>query len=217
MRVVLVSGALGSGKTTLLLPLAEALQEAGHRVGILENDAGQVPVDAPFLRSQGFAVQDLASGCICCDLSSELPGAFAALSEALDPDVVLIEPSGLAAPGILKNALTGILKPEDEFTGLYLLDLVEYDHRGRSLSPFHQRAAETADILVPTKESQVSLGVMTALSEEIDTIDSAPIRMLPEQVVKVLTSTGGSFGNRILIVFIERLYLPVETSYCLSL
>ena len=156
MHTVLITGALGSGKTTLLLPLAEALKGAGRRVGILENDAGRVPVDAPSLRSRGLAVEDLASGCICCNLSSEVPRALSALREALDSEILLIEPSGMAAPGIVSGTIRSLLEPGDTMTAFYLFDLVEYSRRDRGLSPFHLRAMESADVVVPTKASMVS-------------------------------------------------------------
>lgn len=190
MQVGLISGALGSGKTSLLLPLAEILQEAGSTVGILENDAGQIPVDAPFLRSRGFTVEDLASGCICCDLSRQLPAVFGALRKSVNPDVILVEPSGLATPGLLQETFANLLVPGDQLTGFYLVDLLEFARRDCRPGPFYQRAMTTADIVVPTKQGLAGPDVPVRFRQAVEQAHPNTVIVSPEDLLDRVRCSG---------------------------
>ncbi|WP_455192526.1 CobW family GTP-binding protein [Gemmiger sp.] len=94
-ELYLLSGFLGAGKTTLLQKL---LREgfAGQKVALVENDFGAVSLDAKLLKSGGYTVQELRAGCICCTLNGNFVSALVSLLRRVQPDVVLIEPSGVA-------------------------------------------------------------------------------------------------------------------------
>ena len=94
-ELYLISGFLGAGKTTLLQKL---LREgfAGQKVALVENDFGAVSLDAKLLKSGGYTVQELRAGCICCTLNGNFVSALVSLLRRAQPDVVLIEPSGVA-------------------------------------------------------------------------------------------------------------------------
>ena len=94
-ELYLISGFLGAGKTTLLQKL---LREgfAGQKVALVENDFGAVSLDAKLLKSGGYTVQELRAGCICCTLNGNFVSALVSLLRRVQPDVVLIEPSGVA-------------------------------------------------------------------------------------------------------------------------
>ena len=93
-EIYIVSGFLGAGKTTLIQKLLrEAFQ--GQRVAIIENDFGEISIDAAVLRSGGFEVREMNSGCICCSLSGNFVGALTELLERFEPETVIIEPSGV--------------------------------------------------------------------------------------------------------------------------
>lgn len=94
-ELYLISGFLGAGKTTLLQKL---LREgfSGQKVALVENDFGAVSLDAKLLKSGGYTVQELRSGCICCTLNGNFVSALVSLLRRAQPDVVLIEPSGVA-------------------------------------------------------------------------------------------------------------------------
>jgi G3E family GTPase len=93
-EICIVSGFLGAGKTTLIQKL---LREAflGERVVLLENDFGEVSVDAALLRAGGAEVAELRAGCICCSLSGDLIKTRKKLLKRYKPDKLNIEPSGV--------------------------------------------------------------------------------------------------------------------------
>ena len=94
-ELYLISGFLGAGKTTLLQKL---LREgfAGRKVALVENDFGAVSLDAKLLKGSGYTVQEMRAGCICCTLNGNFVPALVSLLRRVQPEVVLIEPSGVA-------------------------------------------------------------------------------------------------------------------------
>ncbi|MCH8333046.1 cobalamin biosynthesis protein P47K [Candidatus Sumerlaeota bacterium] len=89
----MIGGFLGAGKSTSVGRLGRALADKGLRVGLITNDQGSHLVDTANLRSQGFAVEEIAGGCFCCRFESLL-AASRKLSEQTRPDVFIAEPVG---------------------------------------------------------------------------------------------------------------------------
>jgi G3E family GTPase len=105
--LIIVSGFLGSGKTTLIQNyLLEKYKD--KKVVIIENDFGAVSVDATLLRSGGIEVKELISGCICCSLAGDFIAALTDVLDCFQPDVILIEPSGVSK---LSDIITACSSP----------------------------------------------------------------------------------------------------------
>jgi G3E family GTPase len=92
--IYIISGFLGAGKTTLIQKL---LKEGFHdkKIVLIENDFGDISVDAALLKDGNIEVREINSGCICCSLSGNFVKAMKELLERFHPDVILIEPSGV--------------------------------------------------------------------------------------------------------------------------
>ena len=93
LRFVMLGGFLGAGKTTTIARLAKYYQGRGQKVGIVTNDQAQDLVDTTSLRSQGYAVQEVAGACFCCRFD-DLVGQVGQLEADDRPDVILAEPVG---------------------------------------------------------------------------------------------------------------------------
>ncbi|WP_273454075.1 CobW family GTP-binding protein [Nevskia ramosa] len=101
--VTVLTGFLGSGKTTLINRI---LKEAhGRRFAVIENEYGEINVDADLLvKDGGETVVQLTNGCVCCTVRGDLANALNDLAKQREAgtiqfDHVLIEPTGLADPG----------------------------------------------------------------------------------------------------------------------
>ena len=93
-EIYVISGFLGAGKTTLIQKLLkEAFQK--DNVVLIENDFGEISVDAALLKSGGVEVREINSGCICCSLSGDFVKALKELLDRFHPDIIIIEPSGV--------------------------------------------------------------------------------------------------------------------------
>ncbi|CAE7255788.1 Cbwd1 [Symbiodinium natans] len=107
--VTVLTGFLGSGKTTLLNRiLHENLgRNHGKRIGIIENEFGEVGIDDSLIEAGPLATQEnvieMNNGCICCtvrgDLISGLKKMIKKSTKSGKPlDGVIIETTGLADP-----------------------------------------------------------------------------------------------------------------------
>lgn len=93
-EIFVISGFLGAGKTTLIQKLLrEAFQN--EKVVLIENDFGDISVDAALLKSSSIEVKEMNSGCICCSLSGDFIQALRELLDRFHPDKIVIEPSGV--------------------------------------------------------------------------------------------------------------------------
>lgn len=93
-EIYIISGFLGAGKTTLIQKLLkETFQK--DKVALIENDFGEISVDAALLKSGGIEVKEINSGCICCSLFGDFVKALKELLNRFNPDKIIIEPSGV--------------------------------------------------------------------------------------------------------------------------
>lgn len=104
MKLAQIAGFLGSGKTTLLIDVSRELVQRGHRIAIIVNDVGEINVDAKFIESYGLKAKEISGGCICCQIAGSFANTIAVLHDTFKPDIVIVEPSGVAIPWGLKRA-----------------------------------------------------------------------------------------------------------------
>ena len=106
--VVLVTGFLGAGKTTFINELL--LNTGGRRIAAIVNDFGSINIDATLLESASETVIGLKNGCICCSLQGDLPRTLSQILRNSQPDLIVIEASGVADPqGIVQALLDPVL------------------------------------------------------------------------------------------------------------
>jgi len=103
IEIYIISGFLGAGKTTFIQKL---LKEAfiGDKAVLIENDFGEISVDAALMRAGGITVRELNSGCICCTLSGDFIKSLKEVAERFHPKIIIIEPSGVGKLSDIVNA-----------------------------------------------------------------------------------------------------------------
>ncbi len=92
-----ITGYLGSGKTTLLINSART-HFRDRRVAVIVNEFGEVGVDGKVLKNAYSEVLELPEGCICCTLHAEFEKSLAEIRETYNPEVLLVETSGVSEP-----------------------------------------------------------------------------------------------------------------------
>lgn len=108
MRIIVLGGFLGSGKTTILMKIANAFIKSGKKVAVLVNDIGTIGVDGKTIAAEGYSTTELPDGCVCCSLKSELQVAVRNVMVDVEPEVMIIEPTGLALPVKIVEAIDSI-------------------------------------------------------------------------------------------------------------
>ncbi len=93
-KIDIFSGFLGAGKTTLIKKLISEAYK-GEKLVLIENEFGEIGVDAGFLTDAGINITEMNSGCICCSLVGDFSEALKKVIMEYSPDRILIEPSGV--------------------------------------------------------------------------------------------------------------------------
>lgn len=118
MNILILGGFLGSGKTSVLQHLAKYLvekekdYESDVKVAIVENEIGEIGIDDKILQSAGFNVSNIFAGCVCCSLGAELISGVADIRKELNPKWLIIESTGVAYPGSVRQNLLEYFKQD---------------------------------------------------------------------------------------------------------
>jgi G3E family GTPase len=125
MKTTVVCGLLGSGKTTFI---RNRVQNSSEKTVVLVNDFGKAGIDGEIFSAGGIEAVELPSGCVCCTLKFDLITTITRIVKELSPEHLMIEPSGVASPsgvlealesaGVGSPAVVGIVDVA-EFTELY--------------------------------------------------------------------------------------------------
>jgi G3E family GTPase len=180
--VTILTGFLGSGKTTLLNHLLTAPH--GRRLAVIENEFGEVGVDADLLvRQPGEEIVETQNGCLCCTVRGDLQRILGELaadrrSGARRFDHVVVETTGLAlpAPVIQTFLLDQAVSAEYRLDGV--VTLVDGLHGGEQLArhPEAEQQVGFADRLVITKTDLATPSDVEALAAELkDRNPAAPV------------------------------------------
>ncbi len=96
--LTVITGPLGSGKTTLL---RHVLDTVPKKIAILMNEFGEIAIDSKIIAGKNVEMADLGGGCVCCSLLGEFEAAVNEIIDAVDPDQIVVETTGVAEPDAL--------------------------------------------------------------------------------------------------------------------
>ena len=182
MQVIILGGFLGAGKTSVLLQFAKRVvaQEPGkeNRIVIIENEIGDIGVDDQTLGgSGGYDVRSLFSGCVCCTLSVELVSGLRQLRDELDPDYVVVEPSGVADPGDLAEKIRE--RVEEPVRVSVIVDAQRWKRYMRAMGQIIPQQIGAADQLLLNKVDKVDPETADEVEEQLRGFNkTAPIRRI---------------------------------------
>jgi G3E family GTPase len=171
MELIVISGFLGSGKTSLLLLLAKAFVAEGRKVAIVENEVGQNGIDGDMLKAEGLNVREIYSGCVCCSLRIDLIHTLLELERKVKPDLVILEPSGVAGPKQIKHCLCGYGGDIEKQTFLVVADAKRLPAIRDFSMPLIHDGFEIADVVALNKCDLVSARQLNDLEARIREIN----------------------------------------------
>ncbi|MDN2710302.1 GTP-binding protein [Janthinobacterium sp. SUN118] len=175
--VTIITGFLGSGKTTLLKRILQG--DHGYRIAVIENEFAAESIDHGLLvQDSDEQIVEMNNGCICCSVRGDLIRILGELharraAGAIDFDHVIIETTGLAAPGPVAQTFFA----EPSVSEFYMLDailtVVDARHAQQQLTA-HREAQEQvgfADRLLLSKTDLVSKAELAALRQRLAAIN----------------------------------------------
>jgi len=152
MQIMIIGGFLGSGKTTTILKISRQLRDAGKRTAIIVNEIGDIGLDGDILTSPGVITEELTSGCICCTLRISMQYTLQTLEEEFKPDVVIIEPTGIAFPGQIREEIETMGLSDISFSPIVtLVDPGRFGVEAKEIPKFIETQIKEAEILCINK------------------------------------------------------------------
>ena len=163
--ITLITGPLGSGKTTLLRHI---LMARPAKIAIVMNEFGEIAIDAKVIEGKNVRIAELGGGCVCCSLLGEFEEAVNEIIAKVDPEIIVVETTGVAEPEALAFNIQEAL-PQCRTDGIVSVadadGLVRFPEIGHTT----RLQFESADILLLNKIDLVERaeidGVETKLRE----------------------------------------------------
>lgn len=182
--VSVITGPLGIGKTTALLDTFRHRPD-GERWAVLVNEFGKVGIDGAVLSEGGVAVREIPGGCVCCVQGPQLQVGLVRLLRELRPDRLLIEPSGLAMPGAILDALgrQGLVEHVARRATITLVDPVFFASGRWEELDADSAQVDAADVLVANRADR-------ATPAQLDAFREAAAKLWPAKTVVATTSFG---------------------------
>ena len=151
--VYLITGFLGSGKTTLLNRIIDVFPP-DKKLTLLVNEFGEIGVDGTLVEGDEIDMMEISKGSIfCVCVKTDFIKGLYELNNTVQPDVLLIESTGVANPSDLKKDLKlPIFNDRFHFTEQFcMIDAVHFiDAYGVYASLEKQIASSTIFIINKT-------------------------------------------------------------------
>lgn len=199
-----ISGFLGAGKTTLLNNL---LRRYSHlKIGVIVNDFGELAVDNMLINKEAVAgeIMELRAGQIFCScLSGKFVESVLAY-ESIQPDLLLVECSGLAKPASLADIVQVINTKAPgcfDYAGMIaLIDATRHSVLEQSLMVVTEQI-EASDVLLISKTEQLDVNQNQELQTHLErqypgkTILSIPKDRIESDLVALLKTERKAFSQ----------------------
>lgn len=168
MKTTIVCGLLGSGKTTFI---RNFVKPGSEKTVVLVNDFGAAGIDGEIFSVGGIESVELPSGCVCCTLKFDLITTIERITRRFAPEHLLIEPSGVASPsGVLEALESSGIKT---VTVVGIIDAVEFIELQESgmYGSFFEDQVSLADVVLVNKTDLATEASVVETSKRIESMN----------------------------------------------
>jgi G3E family GTPase len=167
--ITLITGPLGSGKTTLLRHI---LATRPAKMAIVMNEFGEIAIDAKVIEGKNVRIAELDGGCVCCSLLGEFEAAVTEIIQRVEPDIVIVETTGLAEPEALVFNIQEAL-PQCRLDGVVSVIDADMLVRFPELGHTTRLQIEGADILLLNKIDLIEPGQIESLENKLREVNAS--------------------------------------------
>jgi G3E family GTPase len=182
MKTTIICGMLGAGKTTFIRQFITGIT---GRAVVLVNDFGKAGIDGEIFEAGGIESIELPSGCVCCTLKFDLITTIQKIIETHAPEHLLIEPSGVAAPSGVLEALDvlkiGMVTVIGIVDATEFLELYEAEMFGR----FFEDQIANSDVILVNKADLIEREIV---ERTVRTVEQMNPNAIVYQTVNCSTS-----------------------------
>ena len=173
MKIIVVGGFLGSGKTTVLVRLGTYYSSIGKSVGIIVNEIGEIGIDGDVISQYGLETKEITSGCICCSLKTSLRATLLMMIENYHPEVLIIESTGIAYPGAIRDEimLMNLTIDYDMAPLLTLFDGSRFKQILKEIKNFAAQQLAQAEVIAVSKADMIDASFLPIIEEAVGQIN----------------------------------------------
>ena len=168
--ISIITGYLGAGKTTLL---GNILNQADQKIAVIMNEFGEIDIDSKLIKGKNVNIAELSGGCVCCSLTGEFELAVKEVIQKYNPDLIVVETTGVAEPDAL------IFDIENELPDLKLdsiIVIVDSDAFFKfPLGKTGKMQIEMADIIILNKIELINDKKIKELKKEIEKLNKKAV------------------------------------------
>lgn len=173
--VYLITGFLGSGKTTFLNRIINAFPK-DRKLMILMNEFGDIGLDGTLVEKNGLAMLEISKGSIfCVCVKTDFIKGLMDIARNVQPDVLLIEATGVANPSDLKRDLKlSIFQNRFQFKEQFcLIDAVNFQDAYDTFTSV-EKQIESATVFIINKTDQADAGTVKAVKKIVSQHHPSP-------------------------------------------
>ncbi len=170
MKILIISGFLGSGKTTFINKLMKIHKD---NYVVMENEYASVNVDADLLENNREKIWEMTEGCICCSLNKDIGESVLTISNTLNPEYLIIEPTGIGKLSQIVSSIKKVCYERIELLNtITLVDATSFLENIRKEDPYYLNQISFANIILLTKTENLQKEEATGMLQKLNKLNS---------------------------------------------
>lgn len=151
-------------------------KNTGRKFAIIENEFSEFSVDGPLLESfrdkeaniEDLEITELSEGCICCTGKVDFQSTVVTVQNAINPDYLVVEPSGVAHPSMILSNLRPILYEQIRILApITIIDANNFKKARKEFMEYFDDQLNTARIVILSKSENLTVDEIKRIKDDL--------------------------------------------------